>query len=83
MAKKKAKKTVELAQRKAHRAHMLFVLREKRKRERVEKPIKKPSHSSENISRLVEQKTKRPKTTHRTEKLEHSIPMRRPLSQSM
>ena len=71
MAKKKAKETVELAQRKAHRAHMLLVLSEKRKREKVEKPIIKRSHSSENISRSVEQKTKRPKTTHRGEKLEH------------
>ena len=83
MAKKKAKESIELAQRKAHRAHMLLVLSEKRKRENVEKPIEKRSHSSENISRSVEQKTKRPKTTHRGEKLEYSILMRRPLSQSM
>ena len=44
---------------------MLLVLSEKRKREKVEKPFKNRSHSSENIYRSVEQKTKRPKTTQK------------------
>ena len=80
IAKKKAKEAMELAQRKAHRAHMLLVLSEKKKREKAGKTVKKRSHSS---SRTSETGTKRSKTTPKKEsEVEHTKPKQLSPSQS-